>query len=472
MQLTDLNLNRYLYKDNNQNSETKGAEFQGGNVVAEDVPAIPSGGAAQDINTGNVFINGEFLEPGTFPVTVLDVSNWGWGQTCAFTSTDIDTVSWGAGVFTSAGGETYAISAGNTGNMSAKNYIYLDLLVSETAYQITTTPANAVGIGKVLIAVAQNASTGNATFNLSEASQIVGDNILANSINASKITTGQLIVGTNVGLGTAQDSAGVTTIIGNTVTTGYVNALGITVLGTVTAGTLIGLTIKTSTTGERIEIDSDAIASYDSSNVLRMYLQGDSLSFLNSSAVAVASIIAATSSVSLAALKTDSSVRLMADGDGRAVLGVDSTEYFYADGDNNINVTTKYIAPSTDGNLDLGTSARAWGNIYTDSMTLNGTTRTSWPSAGTTTLSGLTIDTNKDWSGYDITNIDDITLSGVGSAFDCNSGFLDNARAIYLETGRTTNPSTSGEIRYYDGGSKGFRGYVNGFLGQFDMTAA
>jgi len=42
------------------------------------------------------------------------------------------------------------------------------------------------------------------------------------------VETGALIVGTNVGLGTAQDSSGVTTIIGNTVTTDYVNALNVT----------------------------------------------------------------------------------------------------------------------------------------------------------------------------------------------------------------------------------------------------
>lgn len=42
------------------------------------------------------------------------------------------------------------------------------------------------------------------------------------------VETGALIVGSNVGLGSAQDSAGVTTIIGNTVTTGFINALNVT----------------------------------------------------------------------------------------------------------------------------------------------------------------------------------------------------------------------------------------------------
>jgi hypothetical protein len=205
MKLSELFLNRFLYRDNTQNLETKDSAF----VSADSTPAasspIASGGAAQDINTGNVTINGGQLTPGTYPVTILDVSNWGWGQTCAFSSTDADTVTWGAGTFTSADGTSYSISAGNTGNMSAKTYIYLSLLNSTTVYQTTTTSANSVGLGKVLVAVAQNGAT-SATYMMSEATQIVGDNIIANTIDASKITTGQLIVGTNVGQGTARQN--------------------------------------------------------------------------------------------------------------------------------------------------------------------------------------------------------------------------------------------------------------------------
>jgi hypothetical protein len=56
-----------------------------------------------------------------------------------------------------------------------------------------------------------------------------------------------LVVGTNVGLGTAQDSAGVTTIIGDTVTTTFVNALNITANSVsasgITSGTLTSKTI-------------------------------------------------------------------------------------------------------------------------------------------------------------------------------------------------------------------------------------
>ena len=238
MQLKDLYLNRYLYRDNDQNSETKDSSFVSADSSEATPASVPAGGAAQDINQGNVEINGALLEPGTYPLTVLDVSNWGWGQTCAFVSATLNTVTWGAGTFTSADGEAYAISAGTTGVMAAKTYIYLDLNVSETVYQKTTTSSTSVGVGKVLIAVAENAAV-TSTYMLSEATQIVGDNLIANTINASKITTGQLVVGDAwVGLGSAEDAAGVTTIVGNTVTTGYVNALSITVIGTLTAGVI------------------------------------------------------------------------------------------------------------------------------------------------------------------------------------------------------------------------------------------
>jgi len=235
MNLSELFLNRYLYKDNNQSAGTKDSVFNSIDNSDTEPASIPSGGAAQDINTGNVQIDGAIIEDGTIPSTTLDVSNWGWGQSCAFSSDDNDTVSWGAGTFTSADGTAYSIDAGNTGDMAAKTYIYLSLLDSETVYQKSTTSSDSVGLGKVLIAVAENAAD-SATYNLQEASQIVADNILANTIDASKITTGQLVVGDAwVGLGSAEDAAGVTTIVGDTITTGYITALGIVV------GTEVGI---------------------------------------------------------------------------------------------------------------------------------------------------------------------------------------------------------------------------------------
>ena len=131
----------------------------------------------------------------------LNVADRGWSQTSAFSVTDADTVAWGAGTFTSADGTAYSIGVGNTGNMAAKTYIYLDTAISTTAYQTTTTSTTAVGAGKVLIAIAQN-GTGEATFQVLsgqgglniDAANIVALSITANEIAASTITSGKMSV--------------------------------------------------------------------------------------------------------------------------------------------------------------------------------------------------------------------------------------------------------------------------------------
>jgi len=138
---------------------------------------------------------------GLVGLTNTNVAAQGWTQTCAFSVTDSDTVTWGAGTFTTAAGTAYSISGSNTGNMAAKTYIYLDIGVSTTAYQTTTTAATAVGTGKVLVATAQN-NTSEAIFNVLsgaggqniDASSIVALSITANEIAASTITSGKLTV--------------------------------------------------------------------------------------------------------------------------------------------------------------------------------------------------------------------------------------------------------------------------------------
>lgn len=157
------------------------------------------------VTANNIVITGGIVDAtalnGIISQSNLDVANSGWNQTCVFSPTDADTVSWGSGSFVTSAGTTYSISAGNTGNMSAKTYIYLDTNVSTTAYQTTTTAATAVAAGKVLIAVAQNNTT-EATFQVFgggggqniDASSIVSGSITANEIAASTITAGKMNV--------------------------------------------------------------------------------------------------------------------------------------------------------------------------------------------------------------------------------------------------------------------------------------
>ena len=83
--------------------------------------------------------------------------------------------------------------------------------------------------------------------NVVRAKAVVADWVYAGNVKATQIDTTTakiqsaqietLVVGGNVQIGSAQTAAGVTTIIGNTVTTGYVSALGLVVGTNVGQGT-------------------------------------------------------------------------------------------------------------------------------------------------------------------------------------------------------------------------------------------
>jgi len=141
------------------------------------------------------------LLSGLIGLSNLNVAAQGWTQTSAFSVLDLNTVQWGAGTFTTSGGTSYSIGAGNTGNMVARTFIYLDIGVSTTAYQVTTTASTAVGAGKVLVATAINGAVepsfevfsgiGGANF---DGSQIVAASITGNEVAANTITAGNLSV--------------------------------------------------------------------------------------------------------------------------------------------------------------------------------------------------------------------------------------------------------------------------------------
>lgn len=187
--------------------DTSGNAWWGTNVATGYATA-----PASILNTGaatfsNVTITGGSVATSTFSGTIslsnINVAAQGWSQTSAFTITDADTIAWGAGTFTTASGTAYSIGAGNTGNMVAKTYIYLDIAISTTAYQITTTASTAVGAGKALVAIAQNA-TGEATFTVLsgmggqniDASSIVANSITANELSTSITYAGSIIIDT------------------------------------------------------------------------------------------------------------------------------------------------------------------------------------------------------------------------------------------------------------------------------------
>jgi len=214
MNLTELQLNRNLYKTEPQTSETLGAGDVASNLSPTPSSAIASGNSVTDINTNAEQLNGEVIAPGSIPVTTFDIADLGWIQTCVFSVTDADTVAWTSGVFTSAKGVSYSISAGNTGNMTAQNYIYLNINASLTAYQVTTTQSNIIGPGKVLIAVAQNGSV-TASYALTQTIQVVANNIVANTLSAISANLGSITAGEiNINNNAMIDSSGYGTFIG------------------------------------------------------------------------------------------------------------------------------------------------------------------------------------------------------------------------------------------------------------------
>jgi len=141
-------------------------------------------------------VDGLYLKANTVVSGAVNVALREWTCTCVFSSSDYNTVAWAAGTFTASDGTSYSISGGNTGNMSARTYIYLDTAVSTTVFQTTTTASTAVGNGKVLIAVAENNSdtTSDAIFQVFGG--YGGQTLLVDSIAANSASTNEFISNT------------------------------------------------------------------------------------------------------------------------------------------------------------------------------------------------------------------------------------------------------------------------------------
>lgn len=105
-----------------------------------------------------------------------------------FSVTDLNTIAWASGTIILSNGRTFSISSGNTGNMAALTYVYLDPAVSTTALQTTTTYSTAMGANKLLIGTAQNQAV-TASFIPFQAGQplISGPQIGALSVTAAAI---------------------------------------------------------------------------------------------------------------------------------------------------------------------------------------------------------------------------------------------------------------------------------------------
>lgn len=132
---------------------------------------------------------------GGSPVTSQQssVSLRGIAHNLVFSSSDANTVAWTSGIIMLSDGRSFSIDAGNTGNMSALTYIYLDVDESETVLQTSTTYSNAVGNRKYLIAVAEDATTAASYIVVSGSGGFGGELIVnANMISNLLITASQI----------------------------------------------------------------------------------------------------------------------------------------------------------------------------------------------------------------------------------------------------------------------------------------
>lgn len=157
--------------------------------------------------------------------TSTDISLLSFTHTLVFSASDNDTVAWAAGTITMSNGRTFTIDAGNTGNMGAppaQTWVYLDTGTSSTVLQTTTTAATAMGANKIIIAICQENSDASAN-----ATYVVQGGTGGIAINAGSVKTATLSA-------IAAD------------------------LGTITAGTVTGATVRTSSSNPKFNMTSTA----------------------------------------------------------------------------------------------------------------------------------------------------------------------------------------------------------------------
>lgn len=159
----------------------------------------------------------------------------GMGQnfvsTIAWTATDLDTATWASGTIKTNDGTSYAIDAGNTGDITSDVYIYLDPNTSTTVLQQSTTATDAAGESIILIAIVQKGAVGSECI-----IDVVGGS--GTTIDGDKITTG--------------------TIVADRISVSNLAAINAD-LGTITAGDISGITIAIGTANAIFKADSNGI---------------------------------------------------------------------------------------------------------------------------------------------------------------------------------------------------------------------
>jgi len=136
--------------------------------------------------------------------------------TIVFSSTDYNTAAWSAGIIYFANGtQSLAITAGNTGDITATTYVYYSEDKSPVL-QATTTPLVATGSGKFLLAIVELGVSGkDCKITPTVAAGLVVSGIEADQIKAGTITATEIAAGTITATQIAAATITATEISGN-----------------------------------------------------------------------------------------------------------------------------------------------------------------------------------------------------------------------------------------------------------------
>ncbi len=193
--------------------------------------------------------------------------------------------------------------------------------------------------------------------------------------------------------------------------------------GTVTAGTLSGVGIssstitggivQTATSGNRIVMNG-LTNKIEFKNGNTLYAQMSPYAGGSASGFEIATHGDYTGPASLILYEGASSLTASLTATN---INLNGTTYL-----NGTTVNSGNIAPATTNTYSLGTSSYRFSDVHTNAITLNGVQRTSWPTAFSGNLSDLSINTAKNWGGYNITNLGSL-IPGFGTTTLGNSSF-------------------------------------------------
>ena len=201
----------------------------------------------------------------------LNKASQTFNSNIVFSTLDYNTVQWTAGTIRFADGTTYAISSGNTGNMTDPTFVYFDPAISTSVLQTTTDYTDTLGENAIIMCNAEDAPTSDLepfwvaynSVNLN-VNQLSVNYLSALSANMGDLTAGTITLsdaGSYIRLGTTPPTSAT---VGTGLWIDRTGLYGLISNTQVFALTSSGVTLKSAVSGARVEISSNAVNFYSS----------------------------------------------------------------------------------------------------------------------------------------------------------------------------------------------------------------